>query len=304
MCRRLNGSERFRNRAGASYRETPSSRRRRKRNPPIRLSGGRYPRLRFPETCGAECVLRAAAAIPAAGAAASGAEESRQAQYRRPKAQQANLSPPDPKAIQTRRRTKTSSRLNSPNLSRHSCRRRLPPCRLACRFKWKSRMCLFRTPPSRAPARRAWLFPTASAPRPFRKALPPPPNAPPGPENVAGNGKTDVAVVSLHPGNGPVPDGARSGAFSRAPNVGEPATGEVSGSGLRVPNLTIREDRSKIAEAPKVNPNRKVVLYADKMRSIPVTTLSVPLRPAARTIPRAHRCALPGTQCVHHGGAD
>jgi len=30
-----------------------------------------------------------------------------------------------------------------------------------------------------------------------------------------------------------------------------------------------------------------VVLYADKMRSIPVTTLSVPLRPAARTIPRA-----------------
>ncbi len=121
----------------------------------------------------------------------------------------------------------------------------------------------------------------------FSRGFPPPPNAPPGPENTAGNGKTDVAVVSLTPGKGPVPDGARAGAFSRAPIVGEPASGEVSGTGLRVPNLTIREDRSKIAEPPKVNPNRKVVLYADKMHSIPVSTLSVPLRPAARTIPRA-----------------
>ena len=120
----------------------------------------------------------------------------------------------------------------------------------------------------------------------FSKGNPPPPNAPPGPENVAGNGKTDVAVVSLHPGNGPVPDGARSGAFSRAPTVGEPASGDVSGNGLKVPNLTIHEDHSKIADAPKVNPNRKVVLYTDKVRSIPVSTLSVPLRPASRTIPR------------------
>jgi len=119
------------------------------------------------------------------------------------------------------------------------------------------------------------------------KGAPPPPNAPPGPDTTAGNGKTDVAVASLHPGDGPVPNGARSGAFSKAPDVGEPATGEVSGRGIKVPNLTIHEDHSKIAEPPKVSPNRRSVLYADKMRSIPVTTLSVPLRPASRSIPRS-----------------
>lgn len=121
----------------------------------------------------------------------------------------------------------------------------------------------------------------------FSKGVPPPPNAPPGPEANVGNAKTDVAVASLHPGNGPIPDGARAGAFSKAPIVGEPASGEVSGNGLKVPNLSIREDRSKPVEPPRVNPNRKTVLYADKIRSIPVSTLSVPLRPAARFIPRS-----------------
>lgn len=118
------------------------------------------------------------------------------------------------------------------------------------------------------------------------KGAPPPPNAPPGPDTTAGNGKADIAVASLHPSDGPVPNGARPGAFSKAPDVGEPASGDVSGNGIKVPNLTIREDR-KIAEPPKVSPNRRVVLYADKMRSIPVTTLSVPLRPASRSIPRS-----------------
>ncbi len=120
----------------------------------------------------------------------------------------------------------------------------------------------------------------------FSRGAPPPSNAPPGSENSPGNGKADIAVASLHPGNGPVPDGARPGAFSKAPIVGDPATGEVSG-GVRVPNLTIREDRSKPVDAPRVNPPRRAVLYADKVHSIPVTTLSVPLRPASRTIPRA-----------------
>ncbi len=52
-----------------------------------------------------------------------------------------------------------------------------------------------------------------------------------------------------------------------------------------MPDLSIREDRSKV-EPPHVDPSRKAVLYAEKVRSIPVTTLSVPLRPASRTIPR------------------
>ncbi|HLK21343.1 MAG TPA: energy transducer TonB [Bryobacteraceae bacterium] len=116
------------------------------------------------------------------------------------------------------------------------------------------------------------------------KGAAPPPNAPPGLSNSAGNAKADIAVASLHPGNGPVPEGSRGGQFSKAPNLGEPATGEVSGSGLSVPNLTMKEDRSKASAPP---PLWKATIYADKVRSVSASTLSVPLRPASRTIPRA-----------------
>jgi hypothetical protein len=91
----------------------------------------------------------------------------------------------------------------------------------------------------------------------------------------------------LHPAEkltGPLPNGTRPGDFSKAPLVGDAATGEVKGA-LSVPDLSIREDRGKV-EPPHVDPSRKTVLYAEKVRSIPVTTLSVPLRPASRTIPR------------------
>jgi hypothetical protein len=121
----------------------------------------------------------------------------------------------------------------------------------------------------------------------FSKGVAPPPNAPPGPVTTAGNAKVDIAIASLHPSdkpNGPLPNGARPGDFSKAPIVGETATGEVKG-GLSVPDLSIREYRGKV-EPPRVETSRKAILYAEKVRSIPVTTLSVPLRPASRTIPR------------------
>jgi hypothetical protein len=118
----------------------------------------------------------------------------------------------------------------------------------------------------------------------FSKGAPPPPNAPPGPANAAGNGKIDIAVVGLHPNDkGQVPDGSRPGQFAQAPTVGEVATGEVTG-GFGVPNLTIRDDRKAVAP-PHVDAPRKIVLYSDRLRSLPVSTLSVPLRPASRTIP-------------------
>ncbi len=117
----------------------------------------------------------------------------------------------------------------------------------------------------------------------FSKGAPPPPIAPPGPVNAAGNGKVDIAVVGLHPNDkGQVPDGARPGQFAQAPTVGEIATGEVKGFG--VPNLTIQDDHKPVAP-PHVEPPRKVVLYSDRVRSLPSSTLSVPLRPASRTIP-------------------
>jgi hypothetical protein len=118
----------------------------------------------------------------------------------------------------------------------------------------------------------------------FSKGAAPPPNATPGSTNSAGNAKADIAVASLNPGKGPLPDGSRGGQFSKAPIVGEPASGEVSGAGLTVPNLTIKEDRSKPSAPPLVT---RSIIYADKVRSVPVSTLSVPLRPASRTIPMA-----------------
>lgn len=113
---------------------------------------------------------------------------------------------------------------------------------------------------------------------------PPPPNAPPGSENQAGNSKVDVAVVGLHPNDkGAVPNGSRAGQFAQAPTVGEVATGEVKG-GFGVPNLTIHGGGNAVPP-PKVDEPRKIVLYADRLRSLPVSTLSVPLKPATRTIP-------------------
>ena len=96
--------------------------------------------------------------------------------------------------------------------------------------------------------------------------------------------QVDIAVVGLHPNDkGQVPDGSRPGQFAQAPTVGEIATGEVKG-GIGVPNLTIHDDR-KAVPPPHVDAPRKVVLYADRLRSLPVSTLSVPLHPASRTIP-------------------
>jgi hypothetical protein len=161
-------------------------------------------------------------------------------------------------------------------------------------------------PPSQRPARVVIPVQTADVPLPdanitgasmaramlpegigapsFSKGAPPPPNAPPGPVNQAGNGKVDIAVVGLNPNDkGQVPNGSRAGQFAQAPTVGEIATGEVKG-GFGVPNLTIRDDHTPVAP-PHVEPPRKVVLYSDRLRSLPVATLSVPLHPASRSLP-------------------
>ena len=125
----------------------------------------------------------------------------------------------------------------------------------------------------------------------------------PVPANAAGNGKVDIAVVGLHPNDkGAVPDGSRPGQFAQAPTVGEIATGEVKG-GFGVPDLTIHDDR-KAVPPPHVDPPRKIVLYADRLRSLPVSTLSVPLRPGIAHHPGSDRRAIPGPQRVHHGDSD
>jgi hypothetical protein len=108
-----------------------------------------------------------------------------------------------------------------------------------------------------------------------------------------GNSKTDLAVASLNPSErsaAAVPQGQRSGQFAEATEKGPISTGEPSGIG--VPGLTIREEPVKRFEptAGKVAP----VLYTDKVRSIPVVTLSAPLRPASRMIPRGIEARFQG----------
>jgi len=124
------------------------------------------------------------------------------------------------------------------------------------------------------------------------QGIAPPPNGPIGQTASTGNGAVDIAVASLHPSDrlGELPDGVRPGRFSKAPNVGEPSTGEGGGSGsLTVPGLSVREARtSRLGSSPDfLNTNRKTVLYAETVRSVPVSTMSVPLRPSSRTIPAA-----------------
>ena len=113
---------------------------------------------------------------------------------------------------------------------------------------------------------------------------------PVAPLSSAGNAKADIAVASLHPpeeANTAMPTGSRPGRFSKAPETGAPASGEVGKPGaVTVPDLTVREDKTKPVKILP-DPNRaRPVLYAERVRSVPVATLSVPLRPSSRTIPR------------------
>ena len=141
-------------------------------------------------------------------------------------------------------------------------------------------------------AKMKFLLPEGVGAPAFSVGAAPPSNAPPGPARTAGNAKTDVAVANLHPveNSNAIPDGARAGRFSTAPVGGDASTGDVrGGGGITVPNLTVREDRTKPIEPPGFDANSKTVtvLYSEKVRNIPTSTLSVPLRPSSRTIPRS-----------------
>jgi hypothetical protein len=132
-------------------------------------------------------------------------------------------------------------------------------------------------------------------------ALPAAPVAPPA---SVGNGTADVAVANLHPADRATlpPGGTRAGQFSEAPVKGPADGGDLNG--ISVPNLAVRDpspagadinrrDNTPAIQEPKkpVDPSMpgippRTILYAEKIRNIPMSTLSAPLRPASRTIPR------------------
>jgi TonB family protein len=135
------------------------------------------------------------------------------------------------------------------------------------------------------------LPPGAGMPSALRGSGIPTSMTPVAPVQTAGNARADIAIASLHPSekaNTVVPDGGRAGRFSKAPEIGAPASGDIGKPGaVTVPDLTIREEKTKAVTPPPVPTRTKAVLYTERVRSIPTSTLSVPLRPSSRTIPRA-----------------
>lgn len=120
----------------------------------------------------------------------------------------------------------------------------------------------------------------------FSEVAAPPQKAPESITPKAGDAKADLAVASLHPvenADTPIPVGERPGKFSKAPAQGDAASGEPNGRALTVPDLTVRNP------LPEANPKiaTEEIRYAERVRSVPVSTLSVPLRPSSRMIPAA-----------------
>jgi hypothetical protein len=113
-----------------------------------------------------------------------------------------------------------------------------------------------------------------------------PPLATDAPTSPIGDAPADIAVASLHPSQKAddlVPNGERPGRFSKAPIQGAAASGDANASAaLTAPDLTIRHPKQ---ERTAVTPTR-AVLYAERVRNIPLSTLSAPLRPASRMIPQ------------------
>jgi hypothetical protein len=128
-----------------------------------------------------------------------------------------------------------------------------------------------------------------------------------GPSLATTGSNLNAAIIGLHPTDqiqGPVPPGERSAQFGAAPRVGAISTGDVKGGdGLAAPGLMVRnrEPEKDVKNPavpptipPPIAPRAKTVLYDDLVPSSIRPTLSAPLRPASRTIPRALEARFQG----------
>jgi TonB family protein len=124
--------------------------------------------------------------------------------------------------------------------------------------------------------------------------------------NLSGASNLNAAIIGLNP-SGPIPNvlppGSRSAEFSAAPTVGNTASGDVKGGGITMPGLLVRDGmvkdgktESPSAEAvpPAAVPRFRTLLYDELVPMSIRPTLSAPLRPASRTIPRALEARFQG----------
>jgi hypothetical protein len=120
----------------------------------------------------------------------------------------------------------------------------------------------------------------------------PPKPTPVAPEANKGNARADIAIASLHPTQEAevrVPEGQLPAQFSKGPTQGAVASGNALAT-LSVPDLTIVQPKKQPGPETPV----KAVLYAETVRSVSVSTLSVPLRPSNRMIPRSVEARFQG----------
>jgi hypothetical protein len=154
------------------------------------------------------------------------------------------------------------------------------------------------TVPPPTPRERAPMAITALE-APLSQSVGVPPIAPPLPVGLnvrtspipetagRGDGQIEIAVANRLPKDSAVrdlPTGAQPADFAKAPANGSSSTGNAGEAALTVPNLTMRGHDS--SRRPDVS-RQRTILYAERVRSLPTSSLSVPLRPSSRMIPRS-----------------
>ena len=120
--------------------------------------------------------------------------------------------------------------------------------------------------------------------------------APPALIANVGNSNSDVVIAALNPSDKAhveAPSAEQPGRFSIAPAAGPVSSGNTGKAGIRESNLTTGEERSK-PKPPEVAPAMKAVLYAERVRFGTPPTFAAPLRPGARSLPRAVEARFPG----------
>ena len=120
---------------------------------------------------------------------------------------------------------------------------------------------------------------------------------------LSGTGSSlNIAIVGLDPTDrleGALPEGALPGQFSRAPVLGTPSGGGGT-SGVRIPGLAVGGGAGNIpataVDQPKASTSAIAAnpVYLERVLPARPATLSAPLRPSARTIPRAVEARFQG----------
>jgi hypothetical protein len=114
------------------------------------------------------------------------------------------------------------------------------------------------------------------------------------PELGGTGSNVNIAIVGLDPTarlEGALPEGGLQGQFSRAPVPGPPSAGAGAG-GIRIPGLAVGESPGNTptpATLERAKPSAgaaKPPVYLETVLPERPITLSAPLRPSARTIPR------------------